>query len=434
MFAKPYARKKVNDPNFSKLPAKEQEFWKKLDKVTTFVLTGGRGSGKSIAVEVDSHTRGSEFGHCTYYTRYTNETLETTVKADFDKVLNLVPIRCKFQSNKIEYPSGGLIKFKGLKAGSNSQTAKGKGISMFNVQVVEEAEEHPSLAEFDKMKLSLRRKDLPNYSILLLNPTSKEHWIYKEFFEDRGVNGGTNAIIDEVCYIHTTYLDVDREHHTEENWNEYERGRKAHEYYRSLTDDERLLVDKRVENLYNWYKFVVLGGWLDKADGVVFKDWETGVFPADVPYCYGLDFGWSPDPTACCKVAVDEKEKKIYVEETLYRNELSNELISQMLKANIQNPDDLIVADHSQREIVFLRGEGFNVVPADKGHDSVRTGVKDLLSYTIVVCGLSKNFKIELNNYVWNDKKAGIPVKAYGHLIDAMRYAKFRLSRQFFVK
>ena len=153
--------------------------------------------------------------------------------------MELAPLECDSQRNRIEYPDGGLITFKGLKRGSKAQTAGGKGLSSFNCQIVEEAEEHPSFEEFDKMKLSLRRSDLPNYSILLLNPTTKEHWIYQEFFESRGVNEGTNDIIDGICYIHTTYEDVDEEHHTPENWKEYEKGREYYEQYLDLSPQER---------------------------------------------------------------------------------------------------------------------------------------------------------------------------------------------------
>ena len=270
LLAKPHARDLINSDEFDSLTEGEKEFWLKLDKVSNFILTGGRGSGKSKVVEVDAHIRGAEHNHKTYYARYTNDSLESTVISDFENVLDDIPLECNFLSNKIDYPDSGQILFKELKRGSKAQTAGGKGLSTFNCLVVEEAEEHPSLKEYDKMKLSLRRTDLPNYGVLLLNPTTKDHWIYKAFFEDRGIRGGTNAIIGDTCYIHTTYLDVPKEFHTEENWDAYEKGRKAHEYYKSLSTEGKENCTKEIKNLYEWYEYIVLGGWRLKAEGVVF--------------------------------------------------------------------------------------------------------------------------------------------------------------------
>jgi phage terminase large subunit len=343
LFAKPYARDKVNSKGFKKLSKQEQDFWTKVDRANIFILTGGRGSGKSTAVEIDADIRGSEYNHNTYYTRFTNDSLEDTVIKDFEKVFELVDVDRDVLRRRIEYPKGGSIVFKGLKRGSKSQTAGGKGLSAFNCQVIEEAEEHPSFEEFDKMRLSLRRKDLPNYSILLLNPTTKEHWIYKEYFEGRGVPGGTNDIIDNVCYIHTTYLDVDEEHHTKENWEEYKKGEQYYEEYLNTAPDKREDLQPIVKRFYSWYKHVILGGWLDKAEGVVFADWKEGQFDDTLSYCYGMDFGYSPDPTAVCKVAVDNNKKLLYIEEILHKTNLSTDGIYTHLIDVLDDPNALII-------------------------------------------------------------------------------------------
>ncbi|MTV78163.1 PBSX family phage terminase large subunit, partial [Streptococcus pneumoniae] len=60
---------------------------------------------------------------------------------------------------------------------------------------------------FDKIDFSIRAKGIQNRVILVLNPATKEHFIYKRFFEQRGVQAGTNDIIKDTTYIHTTYLD-----------------------------------------------------------------------------------------------------------------------------------------------------------------------------------------------------------------------------------
>ena len=72
---------------------------------------------------------------------------------------------------------------------------------------LDEAEELVDENIFDTIDLSIREKDIQNRIILILNPVTKEHWIYKRFFEDKGVEGGFNGVKDNVCYIHSTYLD-----------------------------------------------------------------------------------------------------------------------------------------------------------------------------------------------------------------------------------
>lgn len=433
LLAKPYARDKVNSIDFDSLSEKEKDFWTNLDNVDTFVITGGRGSGKSLAVEVDAHRRGFEHGHNTYYTRYTNDSLETTVKADFDKVLELLPYKCEFQKNQIRYENGGLIHFKGLKRGSKAQTAGGKGLSSFNVQVVEEAEEHPSFEEFDKMRLSLRRNDLANYSILLLNPTTAEHWIYKKFFQEKNVKAGSNTIVDNVCYIHTSYLDVDKKHHTRENWQLYEKGRKAYESFNLLTEQEKENCSQEIKRLHKWYEIVVLGGWLEKQEGTILNNWEIGEFDESLPYIFGQDYGFD-DPTTLVKVAIDKKKKLLYLDECFYLSGLDEGKIFELNhKICRQN---LIVGDSASKQLInSLRnkkgpdGKGINLIGAVKKAGSVLSGIIKLQEYTLIVTKRSVNLKNELNNYVWLDRKSDTPIDDFNHLIDPIRYALGYLDR-----
>jgi len=433
LLAKPQARTKVQSEGFHLLSEEEKQFWSKLDKVTVFVITGGRGSGKSFVVEADAHIRGAKFGHNTYYTRYTNDSLETTVKADFDKIMDLIPLNCEFQKNKIDYKNGGLIYFKGLKRGSKAQTAGGKGLSSFNVQVVEEAEEHPSFEEFDKMKLSLRRDDLPNYSILLLNPTTAEHWIYQKFFKERNVQEGTNAIINDVCYIHTSYLDVEKEHHTAENWAAYQEGKKAYYKYIELSEQDQEKESDQVKRLYKWYKYIVLGGWREKAEGTIFNNWEIGKFDDSLPYIFGQDYGYD-DPTTLVKVAIDKKNLLLYVKECFYLSSLDEQ---QIFDLNYKHADNkLIIGDcaakttiQSLRRKTTEERKSINLIPCVKKAGSVLTGIQKMQKYRIIVEKNSINLISELNNYIWLDKKSDTPIDNFNHLIDPLRYALDYLDR-----
>jgi phage terminase large subunit len=332
---------------------------------------------------------------------------------EFTGGLNALNISEEFEVNldRIKHKNGGEVVFKGMKTSSGNQTAALKSLKGFNCLIVDEAEEMPSQKDFEKIQLSIRHPDKPNISILILNPATKEHWIYKKYFEERGISGGFNGVKDNVCYIHTSYLDC-IEHVPKNIISEFDR-----------------MKARRLQE----YNNVVLGGWLDKAEGVVYSDWSDGTFDDSLPYVYGLDFGFSPDPTAMVKVAIDNNKKIVYVQEEIYKTELSTNDIEKIVKSCVGNKNDLVVADCAEKRLINdLRNTGINITKCKKGAGSIKKGIKDILSYTVIVCGESSNLRKELNNYVWNDKKAGVPIDDFNHLLDALRYGFERANKSFY--
>src|SRR5690606_27896701 len=117
-----------------------------------------------------------------------------------------------------------------------------------------------------------------------------EHWVYKEFFEDRGINEGFNGIVGNVLYIHTSYLDMPREFIPDAIWADFETKRLAYERIKGLSEDEigkLMQTDPKVFKDGKYYKHIVLGGWLDKADGVIFTNWKVGPFKEVATSIYG---------------------------------------------------------------------------------------------------------------------------------------------------
>jgi len=177
----------------------------------------------------------------------------------------------------------------------------------------------------------------------------------------------------------------------------------------------------------NWYKVYGLGQ-TGMLQGTVFSNWTTGEFDISLPYCHGLDFGFNPDPCGLVKVAVDQKSKKIYLEEKAYLTNLGTDDIEALLKNRIEN-NGLIIADSASKLTIHdLRQRGINMQACIKGAGSILADLKLMMDYELIICGESRNLKMELNNYIWNDKKAGIPIDKYNHLIDPARYAFRRLS------
>lgn len=177
----------------------------------------------------------------------------------------------------------------------------------------------------------------------------------------------------------------------------------------------------------NWYKVYGLGE-VGRLQGTVFQNWESGVFDESLPFCYGLDFGFNPDPCGLIKVAVDRSLKKVYLEEKAYLKDLSTDDIVSLLK-RLTKQNELIVADNAEKRLISeIRSKGFNVQPCKKGPDSIKMGIKSLQDYRLIVCGDSPNLITELSSYRWNDKKSGIPHDDHNHLIDPTRYAFDRLT------
>jgi len=292
------------------------------------------------------------------------------------------------------------IIFKGIKTSSGIQTASLKSLTGVSTWVLDEAEELEEETIFDKIDLSVRVNNVKNRVILVMNPTTKESFIYKRWFET-GQDEQTN-------YIHTTYKD---------NIN-------------NLDESIVRQIERIRDTNEKKYKHVILGGWLDKAEGVIFENWDIGKFDDSLPYIWGMDFG-NVDPTTLIKVA--SHKDKIYVKEYLYKSGLAPSEIIEILKANV-GINDLIVADNAEPlTINEIRKAGFNVQKSIKGRDSVKNGISRLKDYQMIVEG--DNIVRELNNYVWNDKKSETPVDDYNHTIDPLRYCLQILDKRkgFFV-
>jgi phage terminase large subunit len=180
----------------------------------------------------------------------------------------------------------------------------------------------------------------------------------------------------------------------------------------------------------NWCK-VYIDGQIGTLQGAIFQNWRVGEFDSSLPHVYGLDFGFSNDPDSLIKVAVDKKRNLIYAQEIFYKTGNSTEQLIQLLRTNVLPSNSLIVADSADpRTINDLRIKNLNAMPATKGPDSVRNGIKRIQDYEIVVTSDSLNLIKELRNYVWHDKRSEMPIDAFNHQIDPLRYAFDKLVPQ----
>lgn len=174
------------------------------------IVTGGRGSGKSFAVGDFIENLSFEQGHKILYTRYALYTTSDSIIPEFEEKIDLEGHDGFFKVTKSDVTntqSNTNILFRGIKTSSGNQTAKLKSIQGLTTFVLEEAEELDDEKTFTTIMQSVRQKGIQNRIILILNPKSKSHWIYKRFFEQPGINPNFNGENDNVCYINTNYLE-----------------------------------------------------------------------------------------------------------------------------------------------------------------------------------------------------------------------------------
>ena len=238
--------------NKNLLTEKQIEYFTALSNIDKVIITGGRFSGKSYEVGDWDVEATIQHDYKTLYTRFTNVSMSDSVIPEIKEKIdnNNLNSYFRFANNKFFSNCGeGIISFKGIKTGSGGQTANLKSLKGFNVMITDEAEEIPDYKTFEKVYFSIRSDTRQNLSVLLLNPTTTDHWIYEKFFRDRSVQGGFNGIKGDILYIHTSYLDVDPIH-----------------------------VPKNIVAAYNRmkllspsdYDLIVMGGWITDIEGALF--------------------------------------------------------------------------------------------------------------------------------------------------------------------
>ena len=368
-----------------------------------FIVTGGRGSSKSFSVTSFLLLLTYEQGHVVLFTRYTLVSAHISIIPEFIEKIELMEMQSNFVITKdeiINTVTGSKIIFKGIKTSSGTQTANLKSLQGVTTWVLDEAEELTDEDTFDKIDLSIRHKVKQNRVILILNPTTKEHFIYNRFFESKGIQEGSTLTKNDTTYIHTTYLD------------------NIENLSKSFLDQIEQIKSHRPEK----FKHQIMGGWLDKAEGVIFTNWSIGEFINTGTNVFGQDYGFSNDPSTLVETSIDRANRKIYIKLHLYQTGLTTSDLYEINKRVAG--DSLTIADSAEPRLINeLRAKGLNILEAVKGQGSVTHGISILQDYDLIIDPESIELHKELNNYSWLEKKSKTPIDNFNHAIDAIRYA-----------
>lgn len=306
-------------------------------------------------------------------------------------------------------PTGNTIISKGFKKSSGNRTAKLKSLAGATHVFIEEAEENDEIS-FRQLDDSLRTTKAETKIVMVFNPPNKSHWIIKKWYNliESEHTGYFMAIpksdAKNLLSIHSTY--------------------KANEIN---------LNDSFVSNLVeyqskdpDYYYTMVKGLITEGVKGRIYRNWQIiNQMPNTYQKFYGLDFGFN-DPVALVEVEMHNKE--IYCRQLIYQSGMTNREISDRMKS--LGVSGKIIADSAEpKSILELQRMGWDVSPAVKGPDSVKTGIKYLKEFTVHLTHESADFWTEYENYRWalnaNKEPTEQPQDGYDHLMDALRMAVY---------
>ena len=189
--------------------------------------------------------------------------------------------------------------------------------------------------------------------------------------------------------------------------------------YLPQSEKDKILWKKNKPKFENWWK-IYGEGETGQYEGIIFTDWEYGEFDDTLSFSFGLDFGFHPSPDALTKVAIDKKRKIIYASECIYETGLLPSGLSNKV-GEYASRNNQIIADSADPRMIKNLQSKYNIRGVKKT-GTLAEWIRLIQDYKIIVTEGSNNLAKELNNYVWSDKKAGIPIDEWNHLIDGIRY------------
>nr|WP_319201922.1 PBSX family phage terminase large subunit [uncultured Ilyobacter sp.] len=238
---------------------------------------------------------------------------------------------------------------------------------------------------------------------LTLNPWNEKHWVKRRFFD---MKNDSDILAKTTNYMCNEFLD----------------------------DADLKVFENMKKNNPRRYQVAGLGEW-GIVDGLVYENWEEKEFDTDeisarkgIKSAFGLDFGYTNDPTAFFCGLIDLSKKEIFVFDEIYKKSLRNKMIYEEISKKGYSKEKITADSAEPKSIDELRDLGLRRVSgAAKGKDSINNGIQFIQGFKIYIHPRCVNFITEISNYTWDKDRFGNtinkPIDDFNHLMDAFRYA-----------
>ena len=372
------------------------------------IFFGGSSSGKSRFIAQRTIYDLLKAGRNFICVRKVGNRIRGSLFKELNQVINQNDLRPYFKINKTDFTFTSTDGYQAVCVGLDDPE-KIKSIvpekGAFTDLWIEEATE---ITEDDFRQLQRRLRgasDVPKRITLTFNPIFRDHWIAQKWFanwaDDETKQESTDLLILKTTYKDNHFLDSFEVNILENEKDEY------------------------------WRNVYTLGNWGVLGD-VIFKNWQTSDVLGGPDYHffdlfrYGLDFGFSNDPTAFIELYYHRATKRLFITREWGAKEITNPAIATSIKPMLNG--GYVVCDSAEpKSIKELQLCGIKARSAQKGPDSVIHGIQWLKQQDIIIdkrCTETiKNFQL----YQWKQDKDGTPINTpvdkANDYIDAIRYA-----------
>ena len=275
---------------------------------------------------------------------------------------------------------------------------------------IEEAYELFKEDDFNMLDESIRgESDVFKQITLTFNPWNERSWLKRRFFD---VPDDKDKLATTTTYLCNEWLD----------------------------DSDRRVFEKMKTNNPRRYQVAGLGNW-GIVEGLIYENWKEQEFSLQdirknyiLESAFGLDFGYTNDPTALFVGFADLEQRKLFVWDELYEKGLSNRMIYGRIGQMGYGKENITGDSAEPKSIDELRGYGLRIHGAKKGKDSINSGIQFLQDFEIIIHPRCVNFLTEISNYTWDKDRFGKmlnePIDEFNHLMDAMRYGMEKFTRK----
>lgn len=357
------------------------------------VAYGGRASGKSHEMHLMALLKAMKEKMTILCTRETMTSIKDSVHATLSRLIDDYALSgFQVTEHKITHKNGSKFIFAGLRTNVDSI----KSLQGVNLCIIEEAA-NISQESWDKLNPTIREEGSEIW--VIFNPNREDDPMYQMFV----VNPPKRAKVIKSNYTDNPFC----------------------------SEESKKQAEECKERDYEAYLHIWEGELNKKSDSLVFAGkYTTSLFqtPDNVDFLYGLDFGFSTDPTALTRSFI--VGKTLYIDQELYGYHVETDHLPAFLERLPNIKKAVIRADNARPETIsYLNRHGFTVKAATKGKGSVEDGISYLRSFDkIIIHERCQNTIKEFKTYSYKINKTTGDIlpdleDKNNHAIDSLRYA-----------